>query len=358
MDRRKALEVLASISVGAFAAPALGSTSGPLISKYGATQPARPIPGPRFYATYPFKGLGKQLAKEGKNVLLYRNLQKEIGEIVPHYQGRDPETGESGEGDCCGHAGAMGCDVLAATDIHLRDEAERFIAKASVEMLYAGSRIEIGQTENNGKNNLKDRGGSHGGWIAKFVKDYGVLHRLPYRNPADGSTLDLTGYHPGRSRQYRDVGVPDWLEPIAREHPCKMATNIKTGMEGVDAICAGHPIVACSSYAFEDTRDARGFAKAYEAYRKWGRWYRKQWWHAMIATGVVFYPDVTGVLIQNSHGIWNSGPRPHDMPEGSFFVTLDTWDKMVRDWDDCWAIGSYAGHEVDRIKHRIHRLWR
>lgn len=356
MDRRNALKTLASLTVGAYAAPAWAAESG-RIYKFGASQPVRPIRGPRFYQRYPFKGLGRQLAKEGKNVLLYHNLQKEIGEIKPHSQSKDPETGEPGEGDCCGHAGAMGCDVLAATDIHLRDEPERFIAKASVEMQYAGSRIEIGKARTGGVNKLRGRGGSHGGWIAAFAKDYGVLHRLKYPK-ADGTVLDLTGYSPGRSRMYRDIGVPDWLEPEARKHPCKMATNIRTGMEGVDAISAGHPIVTCSTYAFHDTRNNRGFAKPYLAYRRGRRFYRKQWWHAMIATGVTFYSDTIGVLIQNSHGIWNSGPQPFDMPDGSFFVDFETWELMIKDWYDCWALGSYLGHESKKIRRKIHKLWR
>ena len=350
MDRRELLKSLAAISVGAYAAPAVSGPCDP-ISWFGVSPLATAAKGPRFYSTYPFKGLGKQLAKEGKNVLLYQNLQKEIGKIIPHYQG-PAEDGAPGEGDCVGQAGAMGCDVLAATDIHLRDEPERFVAKASVEMLYAGSRVEAGGGV------IQERGGSHGKWMSKWLVNWGVLHRLVYPKP-DGSTLDLTGYHPGRSRDYRDAGVPDWLEPTAKEHPVKMATNVKSGMEGVDAICAGHPVLACSSYAFYPTRDARGFARAYGVERgRWGRSFRVQWWHAMIGTAVVFYEDTIGVAIQNSHGIWNSGPQPFDLPDGAFFVDLDTWNLMITDWGDCWALGSYHGHETDKIKHRIHKLWR
>ena len=78
----------------------------------------------------------------------------------------------------------------------------------------------------------------------------------------------------------------------------------------------------------------------------------------MVATGVVFYDDVIGILIQNSHGDWNGGPRPFDIPRGSFFVDLPTWDLMVTDWFDCWAIGSYVGHEAIKVRRRIHKLWR
>lgn len=362
MDRRDALKWLGAISVNAYAGPASANPC-ESVKMYGALAPTAPIRGRRFHEEFStFKGLGRQLAKEQKNVFLYQFLQKEIGEIDPHWQGPDPETGNEGEGDCVAHSGAMGSDVLAATDIWLRDEAEQFISKASVETLFGGSRIEIGQygrpDENPTQTNtLKGRSGSHGGWMARFLNEYGVLHRLVYVGP-DGP-LDLTGYDPGRSRQYRDTGIPEWLEAEARKHPIRSIANIRTAMEGVDAICAGHPVIVCSSYAFMPERDARGFCKAYGAYRRGPRWLRVQWWHAMIATGAAFWPDGTiGVLIQNSHGEWNNGPTVFDQPKGSFFVTLPTFELMITDWFDCWSLGSYLGHEVDKVKKRIHKLWR
>lgn len=363
MDRRDMMKSLAALTVGAYAAPALALGNAPTdgIFKFGASAPTTPVRGPRFYQLFSStRGLGRQLAKERKNVFLWKFLEKQIGEIIPHYQG-PAEDGSPGEGDCVGQAAAMGCDVLAATEIHGHGEPETWLAKASVEMLYAGSRIEVGQAETDGVNHLKGRGGSHGGWMAQWLRDWGVLHRVVYEQPG-GPSLDLRGYHPGRSREYRDVGVPDWLEPVAKLHPTRVTTNIKTGMEGVDAICSGQPIIVCSSYAFHSTRDNRGFCAPYlssqtkvRSGRRW-RWvdYRVQWWHAMIATGVVFYDDVIGVLIQNSHGDWNDGPRPFGIPRGSFFVDFSTWELMVTDWFDCWAIGSYQGHK----RRRNHRLWR
>ena len=193
--------------------------------------------------------------------------------------------------------------------------------------------------------------------MAKFLKEYGVLHRIPYLSL--GESLDLSGYHPGRSRTYRDDGVPDWLEPIARQHPVQVYTNPRSGMEALDAVCAGHPVIMCSSYAFQPERDAQGFCKAYGADTQRGRrWInaRIQWWHAMVLTGALLDGGRIGGLIQNSHGSWNHGPQPHGIPDGSFFADLNTLDLMVTDWFDCWAIGSYLGHQSDKV--RIHKLWR
>lgn len=368
MDRRDMMKGVAALTVGAYVAPAAFGSVWDEIHRFGAEAPTHPATDPSFHQVYsPMRGLGKQLAKERKNVFLWKNLERALGgEVIPHDQG-PAEDGTRGEGDCVGHSAAMGCDVLAATDIFLRRQPETFVAKASVEMLYAGSRIEIGKAKNpKGKNVLKGRGGSHGEWAAKWLRDFGALHRLVYKGRG-GLSLDLRGYHPGRSRKYRDIGVPDWLEPMAKRHPVKAITNIKTGMEGVDAICAGHPIIVCSSYAFKPMRDKRGFCQAYgtekrKVKRGWWNWrwlnFRVQWWHAMAATGVVFYDDMIGVLIQNSHGDWNDGPRPFGIPRGSFFVDFPTWELMVKDWKDCWALGSYQGHEAKKYRRRLHKLWR
>lgn len=343
--------LIGALTVGAFVSPAKAEDP---IQQYGANAPSRRQRKafqqlPTFYSRFaPFKGA----SSEGKNVFLFQNLQKEIGEIVPHWQGPAPEDGAQGEGDCVGQASAMGCDVLAATDIHDLGQREKFVAKASVEMIYAGSRVEIGGGQ------IRGRGGSHGEWAAQYLRDYGVLHRLKYAKGDD--SIDLTGYHPGRSRKYRDAGVPDWLESIAKEHPVKEYTQPKSGQEALDAVCARQPVLMCSSYAFQDQRDAQGFCMPYLGGGKTRRGWRFvsariQWWHAMILTGALLEGGRVGGLIQNSHGAWNSGPRPHDIPEGSFFVDLEYLDLMVKDWFDCWALGSYEGHQAAQMRHKLYR---
>lgn len=355
MDRRNALKALiGSLSVTAFAT-AGGSPRGK-ITRYGASPPDRQLTAaikasPRFHKTYaPLKGI----AKEGrKNVFLYQNLQKEIGNFPPHYQGPAPD-GAEGEGDCIGQSSARGCDVLAASDIHLLGQREKFVAECSVEMNYAGGRVEIGGL---GGGALRGRGGSHGEWQAKYLKQFGVLHRLKYER--DGNELDLTGYHPGRSRKYRDVGVPDWLEPIAREHPVEEITNVKTGMEALDAVASGQPVIIGSSYAIKGQRDAQGFALPYlGGSTRRGRWtfndVRVQWWHAMVLVGAVLEGGRIGGTILNSHGKnWIEGPQPFDLPDGGFNIDLEYLDLMIKDWGDCWALGSYKGHAAKRIREHL-----
>lgn len=352
MDRRDALTRL--LSIGAFAAlPSTAQAEEDRFFWYGTAPPSgkkRKVA--NFYDKYrPLKGISTL----GKNVFLYQNLQKEIGEIVPHWQGPARESidgfpdGAEGEGDCIGQASALACDILATTDIHMLRQRERWEAKASVEMIYAGSRVEIGG------NKLMGRGGSHGEWAARYLKEYGVLHRKRYEK--DGNQLDLSGYHPARSRKYRSSGVPDWLETLAKDHPVQEFTQVRSGREALDAVCAGQPVLMCSSYAFPNKRDQDGFTKPYlgrRTKRGW-RWIdaRIQWWHAMLLCAAILEGSRVGGTILNSHGVWNSGPQPNDLPDGGFNVELQYLDMMVKDWYDCYALGSYKGHEAKKIQKHL-----
>jgi len=363
MDRRDLLKWL-SAAGAAYATPALAQKwiVNPHVSKLGANIPARPkADAKRFHNTFAaFRGVSKAI---DKNVFLYQNLQKQIGEIVPHDQStiidKNGKVVLLGEGDCVGQATAMGCDILAATNIHMLGIREKWLAKASVEMAYAGSRIEIGRDDNPGNpdkvNWVKGRGGSHGEWAARFVKEYGVLHRIKYSN--NTNKIDLQGYSPDRSRKYRDAGVPDWLESFARNHPVKEITNVQTGQEALDAVCAGQPVIMCSSYAFGKERDKEGFATPFlggGGGRGWFQNVRVQWWHAMVLTGAILEGKRKGGIIQNSHGAWNHGPQPYDMPDGAFGVEDWVLDLMVKDWFDCYALSSYTGHSARRMRHRLY----
>ena len=48
-----------------------------------------------------------------------------------------------------------------------------------------------------------------------------------------------------------------------------------------------------------------------------------------------------GMLIQNSWGHWNGGPKSFDQPDGSFWVKKSTAEKMLK------ARGTWAYSNVD-----------
>jgi hypothetical protein len=278
------------------------------------------------------------------DVHLWKNLEKAMGsKYVPHNQ-IDKDDSES-EGDCLGHATALGCDCLAASDIHFRREPEKWVAKASVEAIYWGSRYEIGRPLMDPKDwaQMSKHGGSVGEWAAIFVKEYGVLHRRRYRVGRDA--IDLRGYDPGRSRERRSTGVPDWLEPIARQHPVKQISNVKSGLEALDSVVAGNPVVLCSSYAFPEDHDSDGWTTPYL-----GRM-RKRWFHAMLLAGFVLVNGERGGVILNSHGDWND--TASGMPTGGIMVKEKYLDMMVKNWYDCWSLAGYVGHQVRNIRKHL-----
>ena len=188
MDRRQALKAAIASLVAAMPAYAQPQwIHNAHVLQFGASVPRRVRRDRKsFHRVFrPFKGVSGAIEKD---VLLYQNLQKELGEIIPHNQSdirHDDGRVESGEGDCIGPAASMGADLLAATNIHMLGMQERFVAKASVEMTYAGSRIEVGRDgrpQDNPKkqNYLEGRAGSHGEWVAHYLQQYGVLHRKQY----------------------------------------------------------------------------------------------------------------------------------------------------------------------------------
>jgi len=144
----------------------------------------------------------------------------------------------------------------------------------------------------------------------------GYLPRAMYedgRNRVDLSVYDSSiGHNWGRSR------TPSWLNDIADDHAADYVSLVSTIEGARDAIANGYCIAACSGLGFSNRRDALGVAKR-----------SGSWAHAMAWVGCIDDPTDEAYkwargplfLIQNSWGKWNSGPRRHEQPEGSFWVT-------------------------------------
>jgi len=282
----------------------------------------------KFAATFGhFSGISK-----GKSAFLWKYYELASGgPLIAHVQ--------DGEGDCVGQAAGLGSDVLAGCDIFMKFDRERWLAKASVEMIYAGSRVEIGDNKIKGA-------GSHAEWAVKYLQQYGVLHRTMY---CDGTNyINLSGYSAKRSRAHRDSGVPDWLEPFAKKHPIKTYTMVKNARMAFDALYVGQPVVVCCSYAFPDKRDKQGFIKPYT-----GRW-REKWYHAWLLAGFDDTGSRPGGLLVNSHGNWCSGPKRHGQPDGSHWVDAEYLDWMLGEWEDSFALSAYVGHPKRMLDHKLY----
>lgn len=296
----------------------------PRVERFGANKPVGPSKRIQFA-----KGFRRLAGDgEGQKSLLWKHYEDVTGEEwVPHVQ--------PSEGDCVGQASAGGCDLLAACDIQMRNEPEKWIAKSSVEAAYGGSKMVGG---------ILGRGdGSQGEYAAKYLNQYGVLHRLEY------PSIDLRGYDSRRSDRFGRVGVSDDLLEIASEHPIATYTQIKTWADARAALYNGQPVIICSTYAFNSRRDEDGFLKQYTGRR------RKTWFHCMLLGGYDESYHRPGGLIMNSWGPdWVSGPKRHEQPEGSFWATPEAIETMLQDWYDCYAFSAYLGHPEKKLKHKLY----
>lgn len=185
--------------------------------------------------------------------------------------------------NCVAHSFGLGTDVLTAVQILMHLKPERWVTKCATELIYAGSRIEVGGGRIRGD-------GSMGVWAAEFIKDWGILLRLPY---LDGA-YDFTEYSGAKARQLgrRGQGVPDELEPLCKLHPVKTCSIVRSWEECRDAVANGYPVAMSSSVGFNSTRDRDGFLRRS----------RRPWYHSMIILGIDDAYRRPGALVQNSWG--------------------------------------------------------
>lgn len=185
------------------------------------------------------------------------------------------------------------------------------------EAVYGGSRVEVGGGRIRGD-------GSVTAWAAQWLQQKGgALARGKY------GTLDLTAYNVQRCREWGSRGVPDNLEPIARESPVKGITFVRNADEAWKAIGQGYPIAVGSSVGFGNrgpwNRDANGFLRE-----------SGQWGHCMSVVGRATINGQKAFLYRNSWGSdVHKGPKGgKNIPDsGCFFVTYATANKMFREGD-------------------------
>ena len=182
------------------------------------------------------------------------------------------------------------------------------------EAIYALSRVEIGGGTIRGD-------GSVTTWAGRAVKEYGVIPRGTY------GSLNLSIYSETRCRDWGKRGLPDNLEPVARQSPVKGITFARSAREVDKALRSGYTVAVGSDVGFGNRgpweRDKDGFLKA-----------SGSWGHCMAVVGVVDGPR-PGFLFLNSWGAnWVRGPTGgYDIPPGSFWVDWRTADRMFAEGD-------------------------
>jgi len=250
------------------------------------------------------------------DVFLWEACRKATGDLLPP---RD----QKGVGSCVSFGTASAIEHLLCVQI-ATGASEEFRDLAQ-EVIYGGSRVEIGGGTIRGD-------GSIGAWAAQFVTRFGVIARGKY------GTQDLRSYDEARCREYGSRGVPDDLEPLAKQHPVKSASNVRSWDECRAAIRNGYPVAVCSSQGFSMQRDADGFCRA-----------SGTWAHCMAIVGIRGGAR-PGAFLLNSWGPnAHTGPRgPGEPSPAGFWAEFAVVDRMLRQGDS-WAFSHAVGFPARKL---------
>ncbi|MGA0041055.1 MAG: hypothetical protein ACO3NZ_14515 [Pirellulales bacterium] len=164
----------------------------------------------------------------------------------------------------------------------------------------------------------------------KNAKDHvGMVVATNYPAPLN---LDLSRYSSSIATKWGRSPPPSDVEQQLGGHKVKAYASVSSWDEVVAALKNGYGIHTCGGESWSKTRDARGVSQRT----------RGGWSHSLCYAGV----DVANklVLIMNSWGRWNSGPREIRgdaknglIPHGSFWSS----------WDDCKHRSAYAVSAID-----------
>lgn len=171
------------------------------------------------------------------------------------------------------------------------------------------------------------RGYSGDGWscaaaASVAVKRNGCVLRQSY--PECG--IDLTRYSGALAGRYGRSPPPECFQAVGKQHLIRTATELNSVEELRDFLANGYGVSTCGGESWSSQRDENGVSLRT----------RKGWAHAMAVIGFDDRKETQAkyggplVLIQNSWGKWNAGPRKvmgtdHMIPEGAFWAR----------WQDC-----------------------
>ena len=255
---------------------------------------------------------------KGKQMMLHKFVEKLSGK--PYYV-RTQEIG-----DCTSFAQAGFCDIIMSIQSILKNTSGSWGGYAATEPIYGFGRVEIG-------NRMFGRGdGCNGASVMEGVQKYGILSKKKYNN------IDLTNYSGQRAKDWGWSGVPDELEPIAKEHPIQTISRVESWEEARDLLYNGYAVTLCSNQGFSGTRGKYGISRP-----------QGSWSHALLLIGYDdTLPNPIG-CIMNSWGVWNTGEKWLDQPDGSFFADAQVIDRMIKAGDSWTGSGfiDYAPQKLD-----------
>lgn len=229
-------------------------------------------------------------------------------------------------GDCVSHSTRNAVDITRAVEIKNGDK-EDFLNRGATEAIY--------QSRGHRKQGMSCSG------AARYVhQNGGILIRKDYGD------IDLSKYNSSIGANHK---IPNSIyKDEARKHQVKTISNVRTVEEARDALANGYALSVCSGYGFSSRRDSNGIAKR-----------SKGWSHAMawIACDDTHKRlNETLFLVQNSWGVWNSGPRVHDQPEGSFWIREKDARGMLSG-GGAWVFSDVDGFPARKVNWTIDEVF-
>ena len=256
---------------------------------------------------------------EGKLSLPFKSLLKFDSSFGPS----ERQT----TGDCVSHSTRNAVDITRSVEIDVKSEREDFVARGATEAIYQ-SRGHNGQ-------------GMTCSGAARYVHQTGgILLRKDYGD------VDLSVYNSSLGAKKR---IPkDVYTTEAKKHQVKTISNVRTVEEARDALANGYALSVCSGYGFSSRRDANGIAK------RSGSWSHAMAWIACDDSRKTL--NETLFLVQNSWGVWNSGPKKHDQPEGSFWIREKDARGMLSG-GGAWVFSNVDGFPARKIDWTIDEVF-
>jgi len=153
--------------------------------------------------------------------------------------------------------------------------------------------------------------------LALYVGQKGPGGFLVRKKHGEGrQSVDLSRYDSGIGHRWGRRGTPAWLNKIAATNKALRVYRCKSIDEARDALSMGFGLSRCGWWGYSNRRNSDGVANV-----------KGRWSHAMACIGCDDTPQAHReyggplFLIQNSWGRWNSGPKAHEQPDGSFWIT-------------------------------------
>lgn len=270
--------------------------------------------------SYAIQAMALKDDDDNRDMLNYRNLTKLIKSHVQsaarwlNDKGQLHSRNQNPAGTCVGFGTATPLDILAACDIAVRNEPERYEGTFSPDWCYGASRDISG--------NLGRWDGSYGSAAAKAIREWGTLLQL--------ESLDQYDYQ--RARYWARVGVPDEMKTKARPHKVIFTTRLKDIEQTWSCIGNGYPFNMCSNIGWKGNRDSDGAIKR-----------KSSWSHSMGVTSRRTTPSGRRLfLVHQSWGDnWTGGPYFEDQPLGSFWADWDDIERAIKQGDSF----AYSGYE-------------